>query len=117
MKKAFTLSTCKKCQKIFDDLQPEKKGCEVINIKVEGISAEDIDAMKERSGSYESLFSRRAMKFRSMGLADKKLTEHDYRTLILGEYTFLKRPVFLFDNEVTVGSRKVEIERARNLLG
>ena len=117
MKKAFTLPTCKTCQKIFDDLQPEKKGCEVINIKEKGISAEDIDAMKERSGSYESLFSRRAMKFRSMGLGDKKLTEQDYRTLILGEYTFLKRPVFLFDNEVTVGSRKVEIERARNLLG
>ncbi|MBM71167.1 MAG: arsenate reductase [Crocinitomicaceae bacterium] len=117
MKKAFTLFTCKTCQKIFDDLQPEKKGCEVINIKVESISAEDLDAMKERVGTYEALFSRRAMKFRSMGLANKQLTEQDYRTLILEEYTFLKRPVFLFDNEVTVGSRKVEIERARNLLG
>lgn len=117
MKKAFTLSTCKTCQKIFDDLQPKKKGCEVINIKIEGISAEDLDAMKERVGTYEALFSRRAMKFRSMGLANKQLTEQDYRTLILEEYTFLKRPVFLFDNEVTVGSRKVEIERARNLLG
>ena len=117
MKKAFTLPTCKTCQRIFDDLNPEKKGCKVVNIKVEGISAEDLDAMKEISGSYESLFSRRAMKFRSMGLAEKSLSEQDYRTLILGEYTFLKRPVFLFDGAVTVGSRKVEVERARELLG
>ena len=57
------------------------------------------------------------MKFRSMGLAEKNLSEQDYRTLILGEYTFLKRPVFLFDHVVTVGSRKVEVERARELLG
>lgn len=114
---AFTLPTCKTCQKIFDDLNPEEKGCQIINIKVEGIKAEHLDAMKAHTSSYEALFSRRAMKFRSMGLADKKLSEQDYRTLIMGEYTFLKRPVFLFKDAVTVGSRKSEIERARGLLG
>ena len=117
MKKAFTLPTCKTCQKIFDDLTPESKGCDIINIKEEGISASDLDLMKQHAGSYETLFSRRAMKFRSMGLADKNLSEKDYRTLILGEYTFLKRPVFLFENSVTVGSRNIEVERARELLG
>ena len=117
MKKAFTLPTCKTCVRIFDDLQPEKKGCEVVNIKTEGIGAEDLDKMKELAGSYEALFSRRAMKFRNMGLADKTLSEDDYRSLILGEYTFLKRPVFLFDDAVMVGSRKVEVERAREFLG
>ena len=117
MKKAFTLPTCTTCQKIFDDLSPEKNGCKIINIKVEGISPADIDSMKDLAGSYEALFSRRAMKFRSMGLADKKLSEMDYRALMIGEYTFLKRPVFLFENAVTIGSRKVEIERARKLLG
>ena len=117
MKKAFTLPTCKTCVRIFEDLQPEDKGCEVVNIKAEGIGAEDLDKMKELAGSYEALFSRRAMKFRSMGLADKTLTEDDYRSLILEEYTFLKRPVFLFDDAVTVGSRKVEVERAREFLG
>tara|TARA_B100001564_G_scaffold249525_1_gene211868 strand:+ start:114 stop:467 length:354 start_codon:yes stop_codon:yes gene_type:complete len=116
MKKAFTLPTCKTCQRIFDDLSPRSKGCEVVDIKEEGISAEDLDTMKELAGSYEALFSRRAMKFRSMGLAEKNLSEQDYRALILGEYTFLKRPVFLFDKAVTVGSRKVEVERARELL-
>ena len=117
MKKAFTLPTCKTCQRIFDDLKPESKGCTITNIKVEGISEEDLDAMKARAGSYEALFSRRAMKFRSMGLAEKNLSEQDYRALILGEYTFLKRPVFLFESDVTVGSSKVEVERARQLLG
>jgi arsenate reductase len=116
MKKAFTLPTCKTCQRIFDDLNPEKKGCEIINIKERGVSREELDAMKVLTGSYEALFSRRAMKFRSLNLKEKTLSDDDYRTLILGEYTFLKRPVFLFDNAVTVGSRKSEIEKARELL-
>jgi arsenate reductase len=116
MKKAFTLPTCKTCQRIFDDLNPEQKGCEIIDIKQKGISREELDAMKALKGSYEALFSRRAMKFRSLNLKDKMLSDDDYRTLILGEYTFLKRPVFLFDDAVTVGSRKSEIEKARDFL-
>ena len=116
MKKAFTLPTCKTCQRIFDDLNPSKNGFEIIDIKAMGISSEDLDAMKELKGSYEALFSRRAMKFRSLNLRDKTLSEDDYRTLILGEYTFLKRPVFLFENAITVGSRKSEINKAREFL-
>ena len=116
MKKAFTLPTCKTCQRIFDDLQPAQHGCDVVDIKAEGISAEDLDAMKAHAGSYEALFSRRAMKFRSMGLGDKALTEQDYRKLILEEYTFLKRPVFLTDEGVTAGSAKAEVTRARDLI-
>ena len=88
----------------------------MVDIKAEGISAEDLDAMKAHVGSYEALFSRRAMKFRSMGLADKTLSEQDYRSLILEEYTFLKRPVFLTEEGVTVGSAKAEVARARELI-
>ncbi|PCJ81722.1 MAG: hypothetical protein COA49_04220 [Bacteroidetes bacterium] len=117
MRKVFTLPTCKTCQRIFDDLKPESHGCEIINIKESGISADDLDTMKGIVGSYEGLFSRRAMKFRSMGLAEKELSEDDYRTLILGEYTFLKRPVFFIGGEVSVGSRKSEVEKAREFLG
>ena len=116
MKKAFTLPTCKTCVRIFDDLEPEQHGCEIVDIKSEGIAAEDLDKMKELAGSYEALFSRRAIKFRTMGLGDKALTEEDYRRLILEEYTFLKRPVFLFDNEVCAGSAKASVEAARAAL-
>jgi arsenate reductase len=56
------------------------------------------------------------MKFRSMGLGDKTLSEQDYRKLILEEYTFLKRPVFLTDEGVTASSAKAEVARARDLI-
>lgn len=116
MKKAFTLPSCKTCVRIFDELKPAEQGCEVVDIKAEGTSAVDLDQMKVHAGSYEALFSRRAMKFRSMGLADQSLTEADYRRLILEEYTFLKRPVFLFDDSVCAGSAKASVEAARKAL-
>ncbi|MBK8531123.1 MAG: hypothetical protein IPL64_04425 [Flavobacteriales bacterium] len=48
--------------------------------------------MKKLAGSYETLFSRVALKYRSMGLNEMTLTEKDYRKYILQEYTFLSGP-------------------------
>lgn len=79
---------------------------EQIDIKGSGIPKEDLAKMSKLQGSYESLFSRRAMKYKSMGLKEKSLTEEDYKSLILDEYTFLKRPVLLLDDEVYVGNSK-----------
>ncbi len=112
----FTLPTCKTCQRIEADLAPADHGAVLCDIKSEGITAEQLDAMKAHAGSYEALFSRRAMKFRSMGLADQDLGEADYRRLILEEYTFLKRPVLLTDSGAYAGSAKASVEAARAAL-
>ena len=65
------------------------------DIKFEKITADQLDELKELAGSYEALFSRRAIKYKEMGLKDKTLDEGGYRKLILEEYTFLKRPVII----------------------
>ena len=80
------------------------------DIKTEKITAEQLDEMKSLTGSYESLFSRRALKYKEMGLKDKKLTEDDYRRLILEEYTFLKRPVTISGKKIFVGNDKKTVE-------
>ena len=41
------------------------------------------------------------------------ITENDYRQLILEEYTFLKRPVFLVENDIFIGNSKKEIDRLK----
>lgn len=112
MKKIYHLATCKTCQKVIQQLDAEGRGLEMQNIKEEKITADQLDQMKAMVGSYEQLFSRRAMKFRSMGLADKNLTEDDYRQLILDEYTFLKRPVVIVGDEIFVGSAKKAVQGA-----
>ena len=72
--------------------------------------------MKDKVGSYEELFSKRAIKFRSMGLKDLNLTDADYRKYILEEYTFLKRPVIWIGEEVFVGNAKKTVEAAKATL-
>jgi arsenate reductase len=49
-----------------------------------------------------------------MGLKGKDLSEKDYRKLILEEYTFLKRPTVVIDDEVFVCTTKAEVEAAVN---
>jgi arsenate reductase len=104
MKKVYFLSSCSTCKRIIREKELDKKGFSFQDIKTEKITPEQLDELKNFAGSYEALFSRRSLKYRSMGLKDKKLTEIDYRNLILEEYTFLKRPVVLQGRKVTIGS-------------
>ena len=106
MKKVYCVSTCSTCQRILAEADLIKKGYTYQNIKVDKISPEQLDEMKEMLGSYEALFSRRALKFKAMGLKDKVLKEKDYRNLILQEYTFLKRPVIIAGKKIFSGSEK-----------
>ena len=76
------------------------------DIKTDTITPEELEEMKKMAGSYEALFSRRAIKYRELGLKDKQLEEDDYRNYILEEYTFLKRPVVIIDAKIFVGSEK-----------
>ena len=101
----FHLSTCSTCQRIIKETNADSK-LELQDIKTESISADQLDELKELAGSYEALFSRRAMKFRSQGLHEKQLTESDYRNLITEEYTFLKRPVAVVDGKIFIGNSK-----------
>lgn len=115
MKKIYHLSTCSTCQRIIKELNPGDD-VELQDIKTQPITEAQIDQMAEKSGSYEALFSRRAMKYKSMGLKDKQLSEQDYRQLILDEYTFLKRPVIIVNNQVFVGNSKKEVESAMSAI-
>ena len=75
-------------------------------IKTESITVSQIEEMYNYTKSYETLFSRRAKKYKQMDLKNQILTENDYKQLILEEYTFLKRPVIIIDNEIFVGNSK-----------
>lgn len=80
------------------------------DIKFEKITPEQLEEMKRLAGSYEALFSRRALKYRDWNLKEKKLTEKDFKNYILQEYTFLKRPVVIIHDKVFIGSEKKNVE-------
>lgn len=116
MKKIYHLGTCSTSQGIIKDTGIDKKGFVMQDIKTEKITAAQLDEMKALAGSYESLFSRRALKYKAWGLKDKNLTEKDYRQYILEEYTFLKRPVVIMQKKIFIGSEKKNIAALKEAL-
>ena len=86
------------------------------DIKTEPITPAQIDEMAKLAGRYESLFSRVALKYRSMGLNNMTLGEKDYRKYILQEYTFLKRPVLIIDKAIFIGNSPKNVAAAGDAL-
>ena len=116
MKKIYHLGNCTTCQTIIKATGIDKKGFDMQDIKFEKITPAQIDEMKKMTGSYESLFSRRALKYKEWKLKDKQLTEKYYRQYILDEYTFLKRPVVIMGDKISVGSEKKTVEALKNMV-
>ena len=116
MKILFHLSSCSTCQRIVKELDGQLHEFDLQDIKSEKITESQLEKMAALSGSYEALFSRKAMKYRSMGLGDKDLSESDYKQYILDEYTFLKRPVFIIGEEIFIGNSKKTIEAVKEKL-
>lgn len=114
MKKIYYLKTCDTCKRIMRSLPLE--GFEFQEIKSEPITEQQLNELKDLAGSYEALFSRRAKKYREMGLKDSNLQEADYKQYILSDYTFLQRPVVVANGQVFIGSGKKTLEALAELL-
>ena len=114
MKKIYYLQTCDTCKKIMKSIS--LNDFEFQEIKTQSITNHQLEEMRELSGSYESLFSRRAKKYAAMGLKNEVLTEVDFKQLILSDYTFLKRPVIIFNNQIFIGSDKKNLTRIKGAL-
>ena len=110
------MANCTTCQAIIKKTQIDKKGFTMQDIKLEKITPSQLEEMKTMTGSYEALFSRRALKYKEWNLKDKPLTENDYRNYILSEYTFLKRPVVIIRNKIFVGSEKKTVEALKKAI-
>jgi arsenate reductase len=116
MEKMYHLANCTTCQAIIKETGVDKAGIAMQDIKTEKITTAQLEEMKKMAGSYEALFSRRALKYKEMGLKDKKLTENDYRDLILEEYTFLKRPVTILKDKIFVGNDKKTVQALKTAI-
>lgn len=115
MPKMYYLSSCSTCKRIISELG-EQRDLQLIDIKTEPITEEQLAEMAQLAGSYEKLFSRNARKYRSQGLNKQELTEDDYRDHILMEYTFLKRPVTVVGDQIFIGNREKAVEGAKAAL-
>ena len=112
MKKIYHLSSCKTCERIISELKPGRS-VDLQDIKKEPIKKRELDQLFKLAGSYEALFSRKARNYRILGLHEKILSEDDYRKHLLEDYTFLKRPVIIANEEIFIGNNKESVAEAK----
>jgi len=93
------------------------EGFETQDIKTVPITSAQLTEMHKLSGTYEALFSKVARKYRALGLNEKTLSEEELREYILDEYTFLKRPVFIIDDQIFIGNSKKNVEALQAVIG
>ncbi|MGY0391391.1 arsenate reductase family protein [Bizionia sp. KMM 8389] len=115
MNKVYYLKTCSTCTRIINSINwPEDFVFQ--DIKKESITASQLEEMQALSGSYEALFSKRAKLYKEMDLKNANLKEADYKQYILEHYTFLSRPVILYNNQIFIGNSKKNIEALKAVL-
>lgn len=100
----YGLPHCSTCQKAVAHL--EGKGVQVDrfhDLKTDRLSADEVRGLAERVGGVDKLFSRRAMKYRAMGLHEREVPEDEMLRLMEEEYTFITRPVVVSGDRATAG--------------
>jgi len=115
MKKIYLLNSCSTCQRILKEIGVDETW-EQQNIKEHNIDEETLNKIYVQTGSYEAIFSKRAMKYKSMGIKEMVKKDADYKPLILKEYTFIKRPIIVIDGTYYIGNSKKNIEIVKTVL-
>lgn len=115
MKKVYYLKTCSTCTRIIKDIS-WPSGFEFQDIKQDAITVKQVEEMQKFSGSYGALFSKRAKLYKEMDLKNADLKEADFKHYILDHYTFLSRPVVVFNNQIFIGNSKKNIENLKAAL-
>ena len=102
MDKIYFLASCDTCRKIIKTLPPNNLVFQ--DIRQDPITEQQLEEMRQLSGSYEALFSKKAQLYKSLNLKEKILSEEDYKKHLLQHYTFLSRPVFIISDKIYIGS-------------
>ena len=103
----YWLPHCSTCQKAKAFLEANGVSFSLVrDIKADPLSQQEVQGFVDKmSGGAEALFSKRALKYRSLGLHEQTLTPEQLIEHMATEYTFIKRPVVIFeaDNAVFAG--------------
>ncbi len=105
MKKIYHLSTCSTCRRILREVEPDNDFV-YQDLKNNPISNNDLDFIQKLAGSYLNIFNKQSRKYRELSLHMQELSEEEMRQLILDEYTFLKRPIFIIHDRIFVGNNR-----------
>lgn len=86
-------TTCQKAEAFIKD-----KGATIkhyVDVKTQQVDRQTLEQLAAQLGGVENLFSKRALKYRAMGLHLRTLSDAEMLDLMHEEYTFIKRPVIV----------------------
>ena len=115
MNKIYYLKTCSTCVRIIKSLNLPPNFV-FQDIKTEEITVKQLEELYSLAGSYEALFSKKAKLYKEMGLKDIDLTEKDFKQYILQHYTFLSRPVIVFNGQIFIGNSPKTVDAAKKAI-
>ncbi len=111
----YYLKSCDTCRRIIKTLSlPDS--VTLINIKENPISTDQLAALFSLTNSYAALFNRRAQLLRKRGLKVSELSEETMRDLLIEHYSFLKRPVLIYQDQLFIGNAPATIVAAEKAL-
>jgi arsenate reductase len=100
----YGLPHCSTCQRALQHLRERGVAVQGFrDLKARPLSRAEVEELARKAGGAERLFSRRAMKYRQMGLHERQLAEDDLLRLMAEEYTFVTRPVIVRGDQATAG--------------
>lgn len=110
----FYLGTCDTCKRIMGEINDIDR-FELREIKTIAVSSSEIEGIRNLSElNYSELFNKRARKYKEIKDQLEEAEDKEYKSLITQEYTFLKRPVIVYHDQVFVGNAKKTIEHMLN---
>lgn len=115
MRLFYYLSSCDTCKRILNELKL-KDTITQIDIKKNPLTTAQVEDLHKRVGHYEDLINKRAQLYKQRNLKEKNLGEQDYKTLLLEHYTFLKRPVLVYEEHIFVGNAAKTVAEAKAFL-
>ncbi|HEX8831309.1 MAG TPA: ArsC/Spx/MgsR family protein [Longimicrobium sp.] len=113
----YGLPHCTTCIKALEHLRD--RGISVTSfrdLKAEPLSEPEVRALAQKVGGPDKLFSKRAMKYRKLGLHEREVSQDEMAQLMADEYTFITRPVIVHGDRATAGftPKRVDALTAEN---
>ncbi len=103
------IKNCNTIRKTLSWLDENGTEYEFRDVKKDPLSEEELSYLIERVG-LETLVNKRGMKWRSLGLSDKKLSDNELADLLMEHQVMIKRPVVAAESAVIVGFDEEALE-------
>jgi arsenate reductase (glutaredoxin) len=102
------LSSCSTCVRIINELKIQDAAY-LQDVKKQKITPDQLAFLYAHTDSYETLINKRGRVYAQLKKEGEPLTEATYKALLDQEYSCLKRPILIWNDEIFLGNSKATV--------